>query len=142
MARYGARAMMELAGAPEGVPVTLGHIARRQDLSRGYLEQIMIQLRSRGLVRSVRGAGGGFALTRSPSDITLAEVVETLEGQICVVKCTEEPSVCDRSSYCATRDVWSSLAKLIHDRLNGITLAELAARQATKIAATASTYSI
>ncbi len=142
MARYGARAMVDLASNQGRGPVTLGEIARRQEVSRGYLEQIMIQLRARGLVRSVRGAGGGFALTRPASEIMLAEVVEGLEGRICVVKCTEDPSVCDRSSHCAIRDVWLGLADVIHDCLTEVTLADLAARQAAKLASIAATYSI
>ena len=142
MARYGARAMVDLASQEESGPVALGQIARRQEVSRGYLEQIMIQLRSRGLVRSVRGAGGGFVLTRPASEITLAEVTEALEGRICVVKCTEDPSVCDRSHHCAIRDVWAGVASVIHDRLNAVTLADLAARQAAKFETVAATYSI
>ena len=102
----------------------------------------MMQLGSRGLVRSVRGAGGGFALTRPASEITLAEVVEGVEGRICVVKCTEDPSVCGRSSYCGMRDVWARLADVIHDCLNEITLADLAAQQTAKFEAAAATYSI
>jgi len=142
MARYGARAMVDLASNRERSPVPLGEIASRQDISRAYLMQIMIQLKARGLVRSARGAGGGFALTRPAVEITLAEVVEALEGRICLVKCTEDPSVCDRSRHCGIRDVWAGLADVIHDCLSKVTLADLAVRQAAKLENVAATYSI
>jgi len=142
MARYGARAMVDLAANHESAPVTLSQIAGRQEISRGYLAQIMIPLRSRGIVRSVRGAGGGFALARPAAEITLAEVIEALEGRISVVKCTEDPSVCDQCRHCAILDVWAGLASVIHDSLSEVTLADLAARQATKFETMAATYSI
>ena len=141
-ARYGTRAMVDLAVSQDVGPVNLRDIAQRQEVSHGYLEQIMLQLKSNGLVRSVRGSGGGFALTRSASEITLAEIVETLKGRVSVVPCTEDHSFCDRWSFCVTRDVWADVAEAIHNRLSTITLADLAARQTSKFEAAAATYSI
>ena len=141
-ARYGARAMVDLAGSQEAGPVNLRHIAHRQEVSRRYLEHIVLRLQSSGLVRSVRGSGGGFALSRPASEITLADIVEALEGRISVVPCTEDLSSCHRRPFCVTRDVWAEVAEAIHTHLSGITLADLAARQIDKLEAAAATYSI
>jgi len=144
LARYGTRAMVDLALCHErgAVPANLRDIAERQGVSYRYLEQIMLKLRASGLVRSVRGAGGGFVLARPASQITVAETVEALEGRISVVDCTADPSVCDRSSFCVTRQVWAEVAGAIQGQLGEVTLADLAARQAKMAQAVASAYVI
>ena len=136
--------MVELALRQERgtEPTSLKEIAGRQDLSYRYLEQIMLKLRATGLVRSVRGAGGGFVLARPASQISLAEVVEALEGRICLVDCTEDASLCDRSSSCVTREVWADLSKALHSRLSAISLAQMAGRQARKLQKTPAAYAI
>ncbi|MBM3958011.1 MAG: Rrf2 family transcriptional regulator [Gemmatimonadetes bacterium] len=140
--RYGTRAMLDLALNRDGGPVSSKDIAERQDLSRGYLEQLLLRLASRGLVRPVRGRGGGFVLSKEPSQITLAEIVEALEGPIDVVECAEGPAVCDRASYCVTREVWAGVSDAITRHLSGITLAEMAKLQSEKEHAGAMTYVI
>ena len=140
--RYGTRAMVDLALNRDDGPVSSKDIADRQCMSRGYLEQLMLRLASRGLVRPVRGRGGGFVLTRPPSEITAAQIIEALEGRIDVVKCTEDPTVCDRASYCVPREVWVGLSHAIDRHLRGMTLADMAERQREKHATGAATYSI
>jgi len=140
--RYGTRAMIDLALNRDDGPVSSRDIARRQSVSRGYLEQILVRLAARDLVRPVRGRSGGFVLSRAPSEITLAQIVEALEGRIDVVKCADDPTVCDRASHCVTRDVWAGVSRAIDHHLSGITLADMAERQSERHEAGAATYSI
>ena len=84
-------------------PLVLRDIARRQKISPNYLEQIFVQLRAAGLVRSVRGAGGGFVLARSPSDIKMADVAAVFEGPIDLIGCARDAGTCSRSVSCAVR---------------------------------------
>jgi len=140
--RYGARAMIDLALNRDAGPVSSKRIAQRQDVSRGYLEQLLLRLAAQGLVRPVRGRAGGFVLTRAPSQITAAQIVEALEGPIDVVKCGEDPAACDRASHCVTRDIWAGVSRAITDHLSGITLADMAKRQSERRETSAATYSI
>ena len=127
--RYGTRAMLDLAMHQDGGPVNLKEVAERQGISRRYLEHLMARLASSGLVRSVRGRSGGFVLTRPPSEITVGEVVEALEGPINVVDCGSDPSVCTRVSTCVTREVWNEVSQTIAHYLSQITLEDLYQRQ-------------
>ena len=140
--RYGTRAMVDLALNDDAGPVSSKQIAERQDLSRGYLEQLLLRLASRGLVQPVRGRAGGFVLARVPSQITVAEIVEALDGPIDAVKCVDDPAACDRASYCATRDIWAEVSKVIDRHLSGITLADMAERQRERHETRAAMYSI
>ena len=140
--RYGTRAMVDLALNSKNGPVSSGDIAQRECVSRGYLEQILLRLAAQNLVRPVRGRAGGFVLARSPSQITAAEIVEALEGPTDVVQCTEDPACCERSLFCATRDVWSGVSRAIDAHLSGITLADMAGRQREMQETRAATYSI
>ncbi len=130
--RYGTRAMLDLAMHHEDGPVNLKDIAERQGVSRRYLEHLMVRLASNGLVRSVRGRSGGFVLARRPSQITLAEVVEALEGHINVVDCVEDPNVCAHVSACVTYEVWEEVSRIITDHLSQVTLDDLCQRQRKK----------
>lgn len=130
--RYGTRAMLELAMRQETGPVNVKEIAEKQDISPRYLEHLMARLASRGLVRPVRGRGGGFVLSRPPSEITLADIVEALEGPISVVECVEDPAACDRYSTCATREIWEGVSQSITRYLGEMTLEELYQRQQEK----------
>ena len=126
--RYGTRAMLDLAIHQGEGPVNVREIAERQDVSRRYLEQLMLPLASRGLVRAVRGRSGGFVLAKAPSQIILAEIVEALEGPIDLVECARDPGLCYRSSLCTTREIWEELSQSITDHLSRITLEEMAQR--------------
>lgn len=140
--RYGTRAMVDLALNSKNGPVSSKDISQRERVSRGYLEQILLRLASRSLVRPVRGRAGGFVLSRPPSRITAAEIVEALEGPVDVVECTEDPACCERSLFCVTRDVWSGVSRAIDSHLSGITLADMARRQRQMQETRAATYSI
>ncbi len=123
--RYGLRAMFELArGFGEG-PLLMSDIAERQGLSRKHLHALLTYLKSAGLVRSVRGPGGGFVLTRSPDQIRLSEVLRALEGPLSLVDCVADRRSCDRANRCAARGVWQKLSGAIEEVLDGVTLEDL-----------------
>ena len=130
--RYGARAMLELAFHYGEGPIELREIAGKQDISIKYLEQVIIPLRTAGLVKSVRGSKGGYSLAKHPSEICLNDVVETLEGPINLVDCVGDPKVCKRSSSCVTRDIWAEVSEALHRVLDSITLEEMVRRKIEK----------
>lgn len=126
-ARYGLRAMMVLAQSAEGASGRM--IAESQNLPAAYLEQLMIRLRNAKLVVALRGAKGKFVLARSPEQITLAQIVEALEGPIQIADCADVPNCCLDPAACALRDIFQGANQAIADYLNAITLTDLAARQ-------------
>ena len=126
--RYGLRATVDLAENHNGEPVSMAAIAKNHGISRKYLHAILTLLKSAGYIRSVRGTGGGYVLTREPSDVTVVEIVEALEGPLAITECVNEEGVCDRSEDCVTRVVWRELSEAVRQVLSGITLEELARR--------------
>ena len=124
--RYAIRAMIELAHHFGQGSLQLREIARRQKLSEKYLEQIMHPLRTKGLVYSLKGSQGGYFLSRPPAEITVYDIVTTMEGTITPVPCVDNPQICDRPDVCATRPVWCRLKDCITAELQAHTLAELA----------------
>lgn len=130
--RYGTRALLDIALNQGDSPVPLKDIARRQDISLSYLEQLVAPLRAGGLVRSVRGPGGGIALMKSPGKIKLSEVIRLLEGDISVSDCVDNPRMCDRSAACVTRDVWDELKQAMNGILEATTLQDLVERERAK----------
>lgn len=123
--RYGLRAMLELARSFGDAPVVMADLAKREDLSRKYLHTLLTGLKAAGLTRSVRGAGGGFVLTREPSEIKLKEVLHALEGSLCLVDCVADERACDRANGCTARGVWQELSGVIENMLDNITLADV-----------------
>jgi Rrf2 family cysteine metabolism transcriptional repressor len=141
--RYGLRALMDLAmHGRSGIPVFLSDIAKRQEISDKYLEQIATQLLRAGLVRTVRGRKGGYLLGKTDSEIKLSEIIEVLEGSICLVDCVNDPDRCQKSSVCSTRDVWTVLGNKIEEVLSGYTLADLVRMQEQKSGSEAGMYYI
>ena len=124
-------AMVDMAMQAGGSPVALRHIARRQEISQNYLEQIFMQLRAAGFVRSVRGAGGGFVLGRSPSDIRMAEIAAVFEGPIDLIGCASDVGKCRRSVSCAVRQIWVEVGECMKKALDSVTLQDVADLQAS-----------
>lgn len=124
---YGLKAVFDLAQHYGNEPIPLKSIAQRQHLSVNYLEQLMAMLRKAGLVKSVRGAQGGYILSREPELIKVGDVVRALEGPIAPVYCVNEESTvcCDEADYCITRTVWARVRDSIAAVLDGMTLADL-----------------
>ncbi|MFH0913664.1 MAG: Rrf2 family transcriptional regulator [Chloroflexota bacterium] len=131
-ARYGTRALLDLGMNKSGEPVQLRDIARRQGISLSYLEHLITPLVASGFIRSARGSRGGVWLAKPPEQIRLIEVVELLEGSIMLVECLSDPSVCPRSGYCATQDIWCEMARAMAKVLESTTLRDLVERQRGK----------
>ena len=130
--RYGTRLMVDLAMHFGSGPVLLKDIAARQEISEKYLGQMITPLKNAGLINTSRGAHGGYFLAKSPENITLTEVLRAVEGDLNLVECVSNSSVCTRNEMCATHDVWSELSGGLKSVLNEITLREMVTRQRQK----------
>jgi Rrf2 family protein len=126
--RYGTRLMLDMAQHYDQGPVQLGDIAKRQDISVKYLEQIIIPLKKAGYIESLRGPKGGHILAKPPQEVTVAEIVALLEDGASLAACTERAEVCGRSGTCPTRLIWKEAAQAMFDKLASITLADLVDR--------------
>lgn len=120
--QYGVRAMYEIARGYPDTPVTIKGISGRQDVSVAYLEQILNKLRKAGLIKSVRGPGGGYVLTKSPEAITISEILNELEGPVAITSCLNPEEGCVRADGCVTHMLWKELGEQIDAFLNTITL--------------------
>ncbi|MBM3707938.1 MAG: Rrf2 family transcriptional regulator [Actinobacteria bacterium] len=123
--RYGTRLMINLAEKYHKGFSFLKDIAREECISEKYLSQIVIPLRVAGLLTGSRGASGGYVLAKSPSDITVKEIVEALEGDLCIIDCTLNENTCERSGSCVSKGIWDDLSLKITEFLNTITLEDL-----------------
>ncbi|MHB8780749.1 MAG: RrF2 family transcriptional regulator [Candidatus Geothermincolia bacterium] len=131
-ARYGVRVMVDIAlHRDSGAPVLLRDIAARQKLSERYLEHVITALRNAGLVKSVRGAKGGYYLGREASAITLYDIVEATIGRLDLVDCVTAPEECERAERCATKGVWGELSGEFQRVLRSKTLEALAQEERT-----------
>jgi Rrf2 family protein len=139
--RYGTRALVDLALHQAKAPIPSHEIAQRQQVSLKYLEGILITLRNAGLVRTIRGASGGYTLARDPAQIPLTEVFDALEGPEPLVPCTDDLN-CPRYDVCVTREIWARMYAACRQVLEGITIAELAAKAREKQANTRGLYEI
>ena len=121
--RYGLRLMLDLAKEGGERPVPVKEIAKRQDISEKYLEQIISQLSKAGLVKSIRGAQGGYVLTRSSSEITAGEILRAAEGSIAPVECCEIG--CDHSDGCVTFGLYKRIKDAVDSVVDSTTLADM-----------------
>ncbi len=122
--RYGVRMMLSLARHYGNGSVYLREIAKAEEISEKYLSLIVIPLKGIGLVKSIRGAHGGYALAKSPAEITLKDIVDVLEGER-LVDCIHDTTSCPRIPTCVSRDVWALLEGRISEVLNSFTLEQL-----------------
>ncbi len=127
--RYAARAMVELAGSYNSEPIQLNDIACKQDISVKYLEQIMAPLRARGFVRTQKGSRGGYHLAIKPDEVTLFDILESVEGSIALVSCVDNGDSCERANKCVTRSVWMRVKEAMKKELQSQTLADLVREQ-------------
>lgn len=123
--RYAARAMLDLALYSNGSPVLIRDISKRQDISELYLKQLLAPLRIAGLVRTTRGAHGGFTLARTPSQVKLIEIVHSVEGSTAPVECVDDAEMCHRGDLCVIREVWMEMKRAVDKVLESITLQDL-----------------
>ena len=130
--RYAIRMMLDIAAHAESGNVSLKDVSKRQDISLKYLEQIVNMLSKAGLVRSQRGAQGGYRLQRPADEITVGDILRVTEGDIAPVACLEtEENTCPRASVCPTLSFWEGLYRTINDYLDSTTLAQLLANTHT-----------
>ena len=129
--RYGLRIMTDLAvNGNEGL-VSLKDIAAREHLSEKYLEQIINQLSKHNLVKSTRGAKGGYHLTRSPDEITVEDILKATEGSLAPVACAEDNGKCENYCDCVTSFIWTKIYEATIQVVSNITLSDLAQRSLT-----------
>lgn len=124
--RYGTRLMLDLAKRYHQGPIQIGEIAKRQDVSVKYLEQLIIPLKKAKFIRSIRGPKGGHMLAKSPDGISVGDIVRVLEGGINLSECVSNPDLCERSNNCATRKVWAEASNAMVEKLNSVTLSAMA----------------
>lgn len=126
-ARYGLRALVDLAKNSEDGPVTISSIADRQKISENYLEQLLAKLRKADIVNSVRGSQGGYVLARDADHISVGDVLRTLEGDLSPVECPliNEEIDCNDEDQCVTKYVWKKVNDSINDTVNKISIGEL-----------------
>ena len=129
--RYAVTAMLDLALHQDDGCSSLADISRRQNISLSYLEQLFAKLRHRGLVSSVRGPGGGYRLERMPSEIHIAEIVDSVDEQMDATRCAGRAD-CQQGDTCLSHQLWSELSDQIHGFLSGIDLASIIARREVK----------
>ena len=127
--RYGLRAMIDLARYSEEEPVSIGSVAARQDISERYLEQLVALLKKAGLVKSIRGATGGYVLAKKEEEISVGDILRALEGSLEPVKCAAFYSEdgCTAADGCVTKYVWQKINDSINQTVDGMILSDLLA---------------
>ena len=127
--RYGLRVLLDVGRHQDAGPVPLRDISRRQGISRKYLWQVIHPLKAAGVIRSTRGARGGYVLGRPAETISVRDVVAVLEGGDALVLCVDNPRQCERSTYCVAREAWGQVAAKLVAAMEAITLNDLLKRQ-------------
>ncbi len=123
--RYGLRALVDLAQHEDGKAIPIREISERQNISEQYLEQLFATLRKAELVKSVRGAHGGYMLNHEPEEISVGDIITTLEGPIAPVDCVVEDDFCNYVDKCSIHGLWEELADAINGVIENMTLADL-----------------
>ena len=132
--RYAIRLMLDLALYNTGEPISLKDAAKRQEISEKYLEQIISMLTKAGLVKSIRGAQGGYMLKKKPEEYTVGAILRVTEGSMAPVECVAGDSVdCERAGSCATLQLWTKLYDAINGVIDNVTLADLVEWQKEKL---------
>jgi Rrf2 family iron-sulfur cluster assembly transcriptional regulator len=121
--RYGLRAVINLAMSSHNRPISIGAIAHEEDVSSEFLEQIFFKLKKAGLIRSVRGPGGGFILNRMPAEISVQDILDAVGESRGLTPCTlRRKALCNRTEPCAAHEVWTGLQDLMENYLSGVRL--------------------
>ncbi len=122
--RYAVTAMLDISLHCKDKPVSLAEISERQDISLSYLEQLFSKLRKQGLVKSMRGPGGGYRLSRAPAEIAMSEIIMAVDENVDLSKCGGL-SNCTKNGHCLTHDLWMDLSHRIQSFLDDISLEEM-----------------
>ena len=123
--RYGTRAIIDIAQNSENGSTMLKDIAARQSLSPKYLDHILSAMRRAGIIRNIRGKGGGYILSKTPASITVKDIVEAVDGTFEPVECLSNTDLCDKVPACGTRDVWLRMKEAVDGVLEEATLQSL-----------------
>jgi Rrf2 family protein len=123
--QYGVRAMFEIANGYNSGPVTIKEIAEKQSVSIPYLEQILNTLRKAGIIKSVKGPGGGYVLSREPAHISIGAILRELDGPVAITSCLDPKEGCLRIDGCVTHLLWKSLGQKIEAFLDNMSLQDL-----------------
>ena len=123
--RYGTRAIIDIARNYQKRPTKRKDISAHQEIADSYLENILITLKQHDIISTIRGVNGGFILNRPPSEITMLEVVEAIQGVLAPVDCLENPVICQRVESCITRPVWQKMQTAQREALAAVTIQEL-----------------
>lgn len=132
-AQYAVRAMVSLSLNSSGEPISLKEIARREELSLTYLEQLFVKLRRGHIVQSVRGPGGGYVLARPAGEIRVDEIIDSVEETLVPVSCMDDDGSCACTDQCVTHSVWQGLGERIRNFLSSITLEDLTTEAQDKL---------
>ena len=129
MSRYGTRAVFDIAYHSTGLPVQVKDIAERQQIPIKYLEQIFHKLKQADFIRSERGPGGGYVLTKDPGKIVVGDIIKAVKEHTdlvaCVCNSADQGNPCVREDQCVTRSVWKEAARKITEYFNSVTIADL-----------------
>ena len=123
--RYGTRAIVDIAQNSRNGRTMLKDIAARQSLSPKYLDHILSPMRRAGIIKNIRGKGGGYILSKSPASITVKDIVEAVDGAFEPVECLSNSDLCDRVPFCGTRDVWLKMKRAVDSVLEEATVQSL-----------------
>ncbi|MDA3900410.1 MAG: Rrf2 family transcriptional regulator [Spirochaetes bacterium] len=123
--RYAIRSLLDLLCHYKGSPISIKEIATRQDISERYLENIFHDLRTNGILNSIKGKNGGFSPGCDLKNVTLLSIIEILEGDIKIVACVDKPKECSRISDCSSHNVWTKLNNIFRDSLSRIKLNDI-----------------
>ena len=135
--RYGTRLMVNLARhyKNSNEPIILKNVSEEEGISIRYLEQIIIPLKINRLVKSIRGAGGGYILARNPTEIKICDILQALEGSCSLVECIEDETFCDKIKTCGTHEIWKGATELLRNYFEKLTVQDVLEIGEKKIAA-------
>jgi len=112
--------------------IELKEIAKQENISLKYLEQVIIPLRTTGLVKAIRGSRGGYSLAKPPSEISLHDLVEILDGPLELIECLGNPTTCRRVQTCTTRGIWKEVQEAISRVFHSVTLEDMLHRKSER----------
>lgn len=125
-ARYAVMAVIEIASQNSLKPISLNEISKSQNISLSYLEQIFVLLRKNNIVKSIKGPGGGYILSKNKSEISVSDIIKAIDEPIKMTRCSVEKKSCNSNkTKCKTHHLWHGLEKRIYDYLNSISLEKL-----------------
>ena len=133
---YGVRILVHLASIPRKSVEKGSDIARIRHIPENFMFQISNQLQEKKLLKSIRGPKGGYYLDKDPSEISIADVMDSLEKTMSTVSCIDNPELCKISGSCSQQDMWDDIEKVLVSKLESITIKDLADKERTYIATT------